>query len=140
MENAEMTGGASAVDLQPLTVLVIDDDPPIAAGLSECLEGEGYDVAVAGDGRAALGLLRAGLRPCVILLDLMMPVMDGWDFRQEQLKDPELSEIPVVVITAAGFSEETVKAQLGAVELVPKPPSLARLLTAIHRCCGEPGG
>ena len=133
-----MTGSGGAVDLEPRTVLIVDDDPPIVDGLSECLQDEGCEVAVAADGQAALDQLRRGLRPCVILLDLMMPVMDGWDFRHEQLKDAELSEIPVVVITAAGFSEKSVKAQLGDVELVPKPPALERLLAAIRRRCGEP--
>jgi CheY-like chemotaxis protein len=138
MEAAATTASGSAVDPEPLTVLVVDDDPPIAEGLSEFLEDEGYNVVVAGDGRAALDELRRGLRPCAIVLDLMMPVMDGWDFRHEQLKDPELSEIPVIVVTATGFSEESVKVQLGAVEVVPKPPSLEHLLAAIRRCCGEP--
>jgi CheY-like chemotaxis protein len=135
---AEMTAAGSEVHPEPLTILIVDDDPPILTGLSEFLQGEGYNVAVAGDGRAALDQLRRGLRPCVIVLDLMMPVMDGWDFRHEQLKDAELREIPVVVITATGFSEQSVKAQLGAAEVVAKPPSPAHLLAAIERCCGEP--
>jgi CheY-like chemotaxis protein len=134
---AEMTGAGREVHPEPLTILIVDDDPPILTGLSEFLQGEGYNVAVAGDGRAALDQLRRGLRPCVIVLDLMMPVMDGWDFRHEQLKDAELREIPVVVITATGFSEQSVKAQLGAAEVVAKPASPAHLLAAIERCCGE---
>jgi two-component system response regulator MprA len=138
MEFTEMAGPGRAVDLEPLTVLVIDDDPPIVEGLRELLQNEGYDVAVAGDGRAALDQLRRGLRPCVIVLDLMMPAMDGWDFRHEQLKDAELREIPVIVFTATGFSEASVKAQLGVAEVVPKPLSPARLLGAIQRCCNEP--
>src|SRR3954469_5014904 len=138
MAIADLAGAGSGMHLEPLTILIVDDDPPILTGLSEFLEGEGYHVAVAGDGRAALDQLRRGLRPSVIVLDLMMPVMDGWDFRHEQLKDAELREIPVVVITATGFSEQSVRKQLGAVELVPKPPSLERLLGAIQRCCGEP--
>src|SRR5437763_13458646 len=135
---AEMTGAGSETQLEPLTILIIDDDPPILSGLSELLQAEGYNVAVAGDGRAALDQLRHGLRPSVIILDLMMPVMDGWDFRHEQMKDAELREIPVIVITATGFSEQSVKAQLGVAELVAKPPSTAHLLAAIERCCGEP--
>ena len=134
---AEMTGAGREVHPEPLTILIVDDDPPILTGLSEFLQGEGYNVSVAGDGRAALDQLRRGLRPCVIVLDLMMPVMDGWDFRHEQLKDAELREIPVVVITATGFSEQSVKAQLGAAEVVAKPASPAHLLAAIERCCGE---
>src|SRR6188768_2033722 len=131
MEFAEMTGPAGAVELEPRTILVIDDDPPIVEGLSELLQG-------AGDGRAALDQLGRGLRPCVIVLDLMMPAMDGWDFRHEQLIDAELSGIPVIVVTATGFSETSVKAQLGVTEVVPKPLSPERLLAAIERCCSEP--
>ena len=85
------------------TVLIVDDDSAVRTALKELFETEGYAVAVASNGRAALNHLGAGLRPCVVLLDLMMPVMDGWDFRTEQLKDPALKEIPVFIITAAGF-------------------------------------
>jgi CheY-like chemotaxis protein len=135
---ADLAGAGSGMHLEPLTILIIDDDPPILSGLSEFLQAEGYNVAVAGDGRAALDQLRRGLRPSVIVLDLMMPVMDGWDFRHEQMKDAELREIPVIVITATGFSEQSVKAQLGAAEVVAKPASPAQLLAAIERCTGEP--
>jgi CheY-like chemotaxis protein len=83
--------------------------------------------------REALELLRGGLRPSSILLDLMMPVMDGWDFRQEQLADPALKDIPVVLITAAGFSRETIQAQLGDVHLLPKPVPCPALLEILGR-------
>jgi len=126
------------LDVEPQTVLIVDDDRAILDGLGELLEGEGYAIATATDGVDALAQLRAGLRPCVILLDLMMPVMDGWDFRHEQLKDPNLKDLPIVVITAAGFSEVSVKAQFGDIEFVPKPPPARGLLDAIRRSCGEP--
>jgi FixJ family two-component response regulator len=64
--------------------------------------------------------------------------MDGWYFRYEQLEDDDLRDIPVVVITAAGFSETSVKTQFGDIEFVAKPPSEKRLLDAIRRHCGEP--
>jgi two-component system, chemotaxis family, chemotaxis protein CheY len=117
-------------------VLVVDDDPAVVEGLSELLEEEGYIVATATDGRDALEQLRAGLRPSVILLDLMMPRMDGWDFRQEQMKDAELRDIPTVVISAAGFSAASVKTQLGDIEFVPKPADPQTLLDAVKRGCG----
>ena len=126
------------VSREPLTILIVDDDRGVLNGLTELLEEEGYKVATAIDGLDALRQLRGGLRPCVILLDLMMPVMDGWDFRHEQMKDQVLSDIPVVVITAAGFSEASVKAQFGDIEFVPKPPPGGSLLDAIRRRCGEP--
>jgi serine/threonine-protein kinase RsbW len=82
-------------------VLVVEDDD--ATREAECLllRSQGYEVASAADGREALDRLRAGLRPGAILLDLMMPVLDGYAFRAEQLRDPELGAIPVVVCSAA---------------------------------------
>jgi CheY-like chemotaxis protein len=137
----EIVGAAASptgvLDLEPVTVLIVDDDQAILDGLGELLENEGYRVATATDGRDALQQLRSGLRPCVILLDLMMPGMDGWDFRHEQMKDDDLRDIPVVVITAAGFSEASVKAQFGDIEFVPKPPTGQALLDAVRRRCGE---
>jgi CheY-like chemotaxis protein len=117
----------------PNTVLIIDDDLPVRTALRELFETEGYAVTLAANGRAALNHLRKGLRPCVILLDLMMPVMDGWDFRQEQLADPDVRDIPVVILTAAGFSAETVRAQFGDIPFMPKPPPHAGLLDMVKR-------
>ena len=116
-------------------VLIVDDDAGIRTALRDLLETEGYLVSEAANGLAALGRLRSGLRPGVILLDLMMPVMDGWDLRTEQLRDPELSQIPIVVITAAGFSAESLKTQFGPVPFFPKPPEPDRLLAAVGRLC-----
>jgi CheY-like chemotaxis protein len=139
MENGAQTASASSeVDVDADTVLIVDDDRAVLNGLSELLESEGYAVATATDGLDALTQLRAGLRPCVILLDLMMQGMDGWDFRHEQLKDQNLRDIPVVIVTAAGFSESSVKAQFGDIELIAKPPPHKGLLDAIRRRCGDP--
>jgi CheY-like chemotaxis protein len=82
-------------------ILVVEDDRELRETLCEALEMEGYVAIGAENGRAALRHLAAGARPCLILLDLMMPVMDGWAFRQELLKDPARAAIPVVVMTAA---------------------------------------
>jgi CheY-like chemotaxis protein len=119
----------------PRRVLVVDDDPAICSALSEVLQEEGFEVASATDGRAALDQLRTGPAPAVIVLDLMMPVMDGWDFRHNQLQDPGLRDIPVVIVTAAGFSPETVHTQFGDVTLIPKPVPLLDLLDALGRVC-----
>ena len=121
----------------PCLVMIVDDDRAITSGLSELLESEGYTVVTATDGLEALEQLRSGLRPSVILLDLMMPRMDGWDFRHEPRRDPDLSDIPVIVITAAGFSEASVKIQFGDIDFVPKPPPAQELLDAVRRRCGE---
>ena len=114
-------------------VLVIDDDAEIRSSLREVLTDEGYEVVCVGNGREALDHLKAASpRPCVILLDLMMPVMDGWQFRKEQKLCPEIADIPLVVITATGKRPVLVDAS----ELVMKPLDLNRLFEAIERYCG----
>jgi CheY-like chemotaxis protein len=112
---------SSRAESEPLSVLVVDDERAIVEALSDLLESEGYSVATATDGIEALEQLLGGLRPCLIVLDLMMPRMDGWDFRQAQMKFADLKNIPVIVLSAAGFSEASVKAQLGNVEFLSKP-------------------
>ena len=99
------------------------------------MQDEGFVVATAANGREALERLRSGLCPAAIVLDLMMPVMDGWQFRQEQLDDPDLRKIPVVVVSAMGFRLDEVRAQLGDVELVAKPVHWGRLLEALRPIC-----
>ena len=116
-------------------VLIVEDDAAICSSLGEALREEAFDVETAANGREALELLRAGTRPSAIVLDLMMPVMDGWDFRHEQMRDAKLRDIPVVVITAAGFSVESVRTQFGDVALIPKPVSFGDLLTALRTAC-----
>ena len=77
-------------------VMLVEDDVDIRADLSALLCSEGFEVVCAADGAEALAHLRAGARPAVILLDLMMPLMNGWEFRAEQLRDPSL-EVGIVV-------------------------------------------
>ncbi len=113
-------------------ILVVDDDPDIRDSLREVLEDEGYEVACVGNGREALDHLKTSSpRPCVILLDLMMPVMDGWQFRREQKQDAEIADIPLVVITATGKRPVLID----AAELVMKPLDLTQLFAAIERYC-----
>jgi CheY-like chemotaxis protein len=106
-------------------VLVVDDDRDIRELLVELLASEGYEVASAPDGRRALAEARAR-RPDVILLDLMMPVMSGWEFREAQLRDPALADIPVLVVTA--FEES-----LDGTELLRKPFLVEDVLDAVQR-------
>src|SRR4051794_23983356 len=80
-------------------VLVVDDDVSIRGFLAEALRDEGYEVQTAGNGHDALALLREW-RPDLILLDLMMPVMDGWAFRTEQRLIPNMADVPVIVLSA----------------------------------------
>ena len=113
-------------------ILIVDDDPDIRDSLKEVLEDEGYTVNSVGNGREALEYLRrTPEHPCVILLDLMMPVMDGWQFRREQKLDPTIAGIPLIVITATGKRPVLVDAD----ELVMKPLDLGRLFEAIERYC-----
>lgn len=85
---------------EPEYILVVEDDRDLRESLADALELEGYGVVSVEHGEAALRHLSSGTRPCVILLDLMMPVMDGWTFREAILKDAALASIPVVVMTA----------------------------------------
>ena len=112
-------------------ILIVDDDPDIRDSLREVLEDEGYTVNTVGNGREALDYLHRSPRPCVILLDLMMPVMDGWQFRREQKQDPAIATIPLIVITATGKRPVLIDAD----ELVMKPLDLGRLFEAIERYC-----
>jgi CheY-like chemotaxis protein len=127
-----------AADEEPARVLLVDDDLDILEGLAELLADEGYDVATATDGQSALNQLRTGRHPCAILLDLMMPGMNGWDFRAEQMADDDLKDIPVVVITAGAMTDSSLKAQLGDIEILRKPPRHDLLMNAVRRACGEP--
>lgn len=111
-------------------ILVVDDDADIRAALSDFLEDEGYEVGVVANGLEALAYLRKHPSTSVVLLDLMMPVMDGFQFRAEQKRDPTMSAIPVVVMTAQRPLDP------GAIEvddILSKPLSLTRLLDSIHR-------
>jgi CheY-like chemotaxis protein len=114
-------------------VLVVEDDADILRAIVQVLEDEGYAVRAAENGNAALAALRGpeARLPCVILLDLMMPVMDGWAFRAEQLRDPILARIPVIVLTADGSAA----AETGAMEVagaLRKPVELLTLLATIQ--------
>jgi CheY-like chemotaxis protein len=113
-------------------ILVIDDDADVRGSVAEVLEDEGFTVAKAENGAAALKMLLSGTRPDIILLDMMMPEMDGWAFCVEQQKYPEIAGIPVIVFTAYGVPRETA-AQMGAQGFLKKPLRLAELLAAIHR-------
>jgi len=111
--------------------MVIDDDHDIRATLGALLEDEGYRTVLAKNGREALQLLRGGLIPRAIVLDLMMPVMDGWSFRAEQRIDPDLRDIPVVVLSASAVGTNAIRNQLGISECLRKPPQVDELLDVL---------
>lgn len=115
-------------------VLIVDDDHDIRESLAEILSDEGYAVATAPNGLEAVELLRKGSpNPCVILLDLMMPVMDGFQFLAERAADPGLAAIPVIVITAGRMEHD--KNALRGIEVVPKPFDLDHLLSKLAESC-----
>jgi CheY-like chemotaxis protein len=114
------------------TVLVVDDDADIRETLTEVLRGAGVEVVTAADGLEALRILRTGPAPCLVLLDLMMPIMDGYEFLEVQRADPVLAAIPTAVITA-GYLVDS--ARTGDVPLLRKPVGLRGLLAVIDRYC-----
>jgi len=114
-------------------VLVIDDDYSVRQALSDALEDQGYSVAVAPDGRTALNLVRR-VTPRLILLDLMMPGMDGWQFRDELRRDPLLAAIPVAVVSAlVPFDQQSA---LAVEAVLKKPIDLAHLLHTVESLIG----
>jgi CheY-like chemotaxis protein len=116
-------------------VLIVDDDDDIRQAMIEVLEEHGLPAIGAANGSEALVKLReASALPCVILLDLMMPLMDGAAFRDEQLKDPALAAIPVVVVSAFKDAEEKAR-RLGAAAHLTKPLRLETLLEVVKTYC-----
>lgn len=107
---SRVKGGSLARDLAQNRnrVLVVEDDAGTRRGVQELLEGEGFAVDGAGDGGEALAFLRGNDPPTFILLDLAMPGMTGWEFRREQLADPDLRRIPVVVMTSYEEYDESI--------------------------------
>ena len=117
---------------QAPTIFIVEDDVDTREMLGKFLELEGYRVETASNGRQALDRLSEGLKACVIVLDLMMPVMDGWQFRREQVQHAALKSIPVIVVSAAGRDRlEKIEAN----GYLSKPIDLEELLKQITACC-----
>ena len=116
-------------------VLVVDDDTEIRETIIEVLEEAGYTAVGAADGVEALAQLRDPEdRWCVVLLDLMMPNMDGRTFRAQQLQDPGISTVPVVIVSAMSDVEEAAE-ELKVAAHVTKPVRLADLVKIVDRFC-----
>jgi CheY-like chemotaxis protein len=115
----------------------VEDDADTREAVAVVLEHEGYHVVSASDGRDALATLRGGFRPCVIVLDLAMPTMDGFAFRRAQLADPELAAIPILVTSAGGFVNRTEARSLGMETFFAKPVDVDAFIAAVNRACGD---
>ena len=115
------------------TVLIVEDDVDTREMLGRYLELEGFRVETAANGRQALEQLEAGSEPSVIVLDLMMPVMDGWQFRREQSRRDQIANIPVIVVSAAGKDRIS---QIDADAYLSKPVDLDELKAHIDGVIG----
>ena len=116
-------------------ILIVEDDHDVAQSVAEVLEASGYGTGIAANGLEALDYLQTHTQTDLILLDMMMPVMDGWQFREEQRKLPAFDSIPVVIVTADGNARGKAEA-IQADGLVSKPVTIDGLLNEVERICG----
>jgi DNA-binding response OmpR family regulator len=123
---------ASAVSYCP--VLIVEDDVDLREMMAQLLTIEGFAAATAANGREALDYLKDNHdRPHVILLDLMMPVMDGWEFRRRMQSDPDIAELPVIVLSALDPSRAK---DVDSAAFLKKPLDFDRLLALVRQHCG----
>jgi CheY-like chemotaxis protein len=116
------------------SILVIDDEPDIRLLLADILKMLGYSVRVAANGKEALDNIRTLGVPSMIVLDLMMPIMDGYEFWAEQHRDPTMADVPVIVITAGPGVQ---RADVKPFGVIGKPIKLPQLFSLIGKAIGE---
>ena len=117
-------------------VLVVEDDPGVREGLAEVISGEGYEVQSCEDGKMALDRLSSAAElPCVIVLDFLMPKMDGWMFLRERAKDPRLRDIPVLGMSASPHLVDQQGTPSGVDEFLRKPFKVEDILSSIKKHC-----
>jgi len=133
----ESMSGREGVGIpRPAAVLVVDDDEEIREVIRGVLEEEGYLTIVTSDGEEALACLREGsIRIGLVLLDLLMPKMDGWEFQRRRQLEPEIGAIPMVVVTAHGGTLRGPAPEHASAPLIPKPIDFNRLLQVVARYC-----
>jgi CheY-like chemotaxis protein len=121
------------VALKTCPILIVEDDADLREMMAQLLALEGFDAATAANGREALDYLRHHAAPKLILLDLMMPVMDGWEFRREQQLDASIAHVPVVVLSALdrGRANDVI-----ADDFLKKPLDFDRLVEVVRSYCG----
>ncbi len=125
--------------VQP-TVLIVDDDDELRDVLALALQSVGYSVTTARNGWEALEFLKQGNAPAVILLDLMMPVMSGWEFCQAQQADPTIADIPVLIMSSVARMDPASPLFVDAIDAVRKPVSFEELLRKIRPYVGPVSG
>jgi CheY-like chemotaxis protein len=113
-------------------VLIVEDDEDLREMMAQLLTLEGYDAATVANGREALEYLHNASTPSVILLDLMMPVMDGWEFRRQLEADPTLAPVPVIVLSAL---DQVRAVNIHAAAFLKKPLDFDRLLDLVRTYC-----
>ncbi len=113
------------------SILIVEDDPEIREVLKMSIELEGYKVVTAANGQEGIEALRSVARPCLILLDLMMPVMNGWEFAEAIEADMILAQIPVVVVTAYPDKAESIKSK----SILKKPVDMNAMFHIIKEYC-----
>jgi two-component system alkaline phosphatase synthesis response regulator PhoP len=126
-----------AAEVRPYSVLVVDDDPSIRRMIVAALRRDGYSFLEAPNGREALDLMREQ-RPDVVVLDLMMPVLSGWDVLRERQQDSELIRIPVIVVSANRDPDVAVAVNAGICAFLPKPFDIGALSALVKSCMPPP--
>ncbi len=115
-------------------ILLVEDDDDIRESLIDLLQDRGYAVTAVTNGRDALARLTSGPAPCLIILDLMLPIMDGWEFRAQQTANPTWAEIPVVVLSGVPDAQQHAL-KLKAADFLGKPIDLDRLYRTVEQHC-----
>jgi CheY-like chemotaxis protein len=127
-----LSGVQSLTESSRCPVLIVEDDDDLREMMAQLLSIEGFQTTTVANGREALEYLHGAAKPDVILLDLMMPVMDGWEFRRQQKADPELAPVPVIVLSALDQSRA---AGVDAAAFLKKPLDFDRLLELVRAHC-----
>jgi CheY-like chemotaxis protein len=118
---------------KPLRVLVVDDDPSIRHMIMAALRRDGYTFSEAANGKEALDIMRQE-HPSVVVLDLMMPIVSGWDVLRERAAEPELQSIPVIIVSANRGPELASAMDKGICAFLPKPFDITVLSSLVRSC------
>jgi twitching motility two-component system response regulator PilH len=123
----------------PKTIMIVEDDEIARVGLATILQAHGYRTMTAAQGHEALDQLQTGLCPDLILLDMLLPECDGWEFCAQRRHRPTVALVPVVIMTGVGEANDEWAKSLGAVALLRKPLDVLELLETIRRITGGTG-